>query len=553
MGDAGNALNKYGMGGAMTEQIQKITVVGGGTSGWLAATYLARVFHRRVEAGNLEITLIESPDVGIVGVGESTARPMSDLLKLLGINEKEFIKRCDATFKLSGYFANWDFNEKGESVNWVNPFFSQTDINGLNPAALYATYGMHPGGGPKKESYTDAISVCPEIIRAHKGPRLLGGKDYESAIPYSYHMNAVEFAKILSERGKALGVKHVVDHVEDIKIDERGFVKELNLKKNGVHPIEFVIDCTGFASIIIGKALGEPFEPYDKYLLNDRAAVAQLPHEDPTRIEPTSRATGMKAGWSFRVPLYNRVGSGYIYSSKFISDDEAIKEFKDFAGPTAKDAEPRIIRMRIGKTRRSWVKNCLALGLSSGFVEPLEATAIYSVQVALQWLVGYFPDQDFDPTTMARYNKMIDGLYDEIIDFIVLLFYVSNREDTEYWRTVRHDMEVPERLKENLQLWRKTTPSKHDLPSQTFFSPTSYSSALMGKQYYKGHNTPDADILPEALWKQYLDMRRKRTQDLMGKLPDHYTLLRQIRGEDLGPAATKTSSGTPMFISSLRG
>lgn len=340
----------------MAEQIKNITIVGGGTSGWLAASFLARVFSARVRTGELEITLIESPDVGIIGVGESTARPMSDLLRILGINEAEFIKRCDATFKLSGYFSNWDFDENGKGVTWVNPFFSQTDINGFNPAALYATYGMHPGGGPIEENYTEAISVCPEIIRAHKGPRLLNSQNYQSEIPYSYHMNAIELAKMMKEKGKALGVKHVVDHVQDIKLDERGFVSELTLKENGAHPIEFVIDCTGFASIIIGKALGEPFEPYDKYVLNDRAAVAQLPHDDPTRIEPTSRATGMKAGWSFRVPLYNRVGSGYIYSSKFISDDEAVDEFKALVGPAAKDVEPRIIRMRIGKTRRSWVK-----------------------------------------------------------------------------------------------------------------------------------------------------------------------------------------------------
>lgn len=515
----------------MGKPIRNITIVGGGASGWLAAAYLARVYQRRMENGALAITLIESPDVGIIGVGESTARPMADLLRILGIKESEFITRCNATFKLSGLFANWDVDENGESVSWVNPFFSQSEIHGVNPAYLYAAFAMHPGGGPIEEDFTESVSVCPALIRAHKGPRKLGGGDYSSEIPYSYHMDAIKLAEMLMERGKQLGVKQIIDHVEDIRLDERGFVSELTLRKSGAHPIEFVIDATGFASIIINKALGEPFESYDKYLLNDRAVVAQLPHEDPARIEPTSRATGMKAGWCFRVPLFNRVGSGYVYASKFISDDEAIEEFKAHAGPGAKDAEPRVIRMRIGRARRSWVKNCLALGLSSGFVEPLEATAIYSVQVALQWLHNYFPEDDFDPAVSGRYNALIDGLYDEIIDFIALLFCTSNREDTDYWRAVKHEMDIPPRLRENLALWKHTMPDDLDLPTRTFFTPTSYRAALMGKRFFKGRAYTQIEPLSENEWRQYLQMRRDRTNGLLSALPDHYTLLKQIRGE----------------------
>ena len=250
----------------------------------------------------------------------------------------------------------------------------------------------------------------------------------------------------------------------------------------------------------------------------------------------------MNAGWSFRVPLFNRVGSGYIYSSKFLSDDEAVDEFKAFAGPAAKDAEPRIIRMRIGKVRRSWVKNCVALGLSSGFVEPLEATAIYSVQVALQWLYSYFPDSDFNPAVTERYNSLVDGLYSEIVDFIAMLFCTSNREDTEYWRVVRHEMEIPPRLKQNLEVWRHTMPDESDLGTATFFSPTSYRAALMGKRFYKGRDYLQAAPIPETVWNDYMAQRRQRTQNFLNALPDHYTLLRNIRGED-GPGGFKLKSG----------
>ncbi len=518
----------------MAAPIRNITIVGGGTSGWISATYLAVLFQEKIQRGEMAITLIESPNIGIIGVGESTARPIADLLRIMGIKESTFIKRCNATFKLSGLFANWDVDENGKSVSWVNPFFSQDELHGVNPGYLFSQYSMHPGGGPIDGSYTDAISVCPAIIRAHKGPRPLNAQDYQSEIPYSYHMDAIELAKMLMERGKELGVKQILDDVENVTLDDRGFVSELTLKNNGAHPIEFVIDATGFAGVIIGKAMGEPFESYEKYLLNDRAVVSQLPHDDPTQIEPTSRATGMNAGWSFRVPLFNRVGSGYVYSSKFISDDEAVDEFKKFIGPAANDIEPRIIRMRIGKVRHSWKNNCLALGLSSGFVEPLEATAIYSVQVALQWLYTYFPDSDFDPAVQRRYNSLIDGLYEEIVDFIALLFCTSNREDTPYWRAVRHDMEIPPRLKENLEVWRHTMPDDLDMPTRTFFTPTSYRAALMGKQFYKGRDYVQTAPIPEAGWRQYVEMRRQRTQKFVNELPDHYTLLKHIRGEAQG-------------------
>ena len=530
----------------MGKPISNITIVGGGTSGWITACFLARIMARRVRSGDLKISLIESRKIGIIGVGESTARPMSDLLNFLGVDEAEFIKRCDVTFKLSGWFHNWDVDDKGEPVSWVNPFFTQSDIEGLNPGYMFAKFAMKPGGGPVDQNYTEAMSVCPAIIRANKGPKKIGQGNFQWEIPYSYHMNAIELAKLLMEHGKKLGVNHIYDDVKEVRLDEKGFIKELQLEENGVHPIEFVVDATGFASVIIGKTLKEPFESYDKYLLNDRAAVAQLPHEDPTQIEPTSRATGMNAGWAFRVPLFNRVGSGYVYSSKFISDDEAIAEFKKHAGPTAKDAEPRVIRMRIGKTRKSLSKNCLALGLSSGFVEPLEATAIYSVHVALMWLMKYLPDSDFSPAVEDKYNALIDGLYEEIVDFIVMMFHLSNRDDTEYWRTVRNDLPIPDTLAARLELWQETMPDKLDIPNNIFFTPNSYLSALMGKRFFKGRDYPQVAAVGRDLWDEYVKLRHQRTEDLHRALPDHYTLLKHIRGEAEAPAPKP--GGSPLFV-----
>ncbi len=526
----------------MAEPIRNITIVGGGTSGWMAACFLARRFQIRIKSGDLTITLIESDKIPITGVGESTARPMSGLLSYIGINEREFIKRTDATFKLSGWFTNWDVDKDGKPLSWVNPFFTQSDIEGMNPGYLYSKFAMHPGGGPVGDGYTEAMSICPAIIRANRGPKPMGSADYQSEVPYSYHTNAVELAKILMERGRELGVQHIYDDVQEVKLDERGFVSSIELEKNGTHPIEFVIDATGFASIIIGKAMGEPFEPYDKYLLNDRAAVMRMPHEDPTKIEPTSKATGMKAGWSFWVPLFSQVGSGYIYSSKFISDDEAVAEFKAHAGPAAADGDPRIIRMRIGKTRRSMVKNCLALGLSSGFVEPLEATAIYSVQQAMLWFLKFMPDTDFPEAVERRYNEQVDKLYKEIIEFIVMMFHISNRDDSPFWKAVRHELPIPDSLQEKLELWRYTMPDELDIKENQFFTTNSFLSALMGKRFYQGRDYSAVRDVPRGLWDQYIALRKARTQKFVNELPDHYELLRHLRGEVAAPTSTKTTT-----------
>ena len=183
----------------MGAPIRDYTIVGGGTSGWIAACYLARIFEDPIKKGAMAITVIESPDVGIIGVGESTARPMADLLRIIGIKESEFIKRCNVTFKLGGFFTNWETDENGKSVTWVNPFSSQSDFRGLNPGYVYATHGMRENGGPIAENYTEAMSVCPAIIRAQKGPKIIGAKDYQTDIPYSYHMDAIEFAKMLQD------------------------------------------------------------------------------------------------------------------------------------------------------------------------------------------------------------------------------------------------------------------------------------------------------------------------------------------------------------------
>ena len=431
---------------------------------------------------------------------------------------------------------------RGKPVSWFNPFLASAAIAGRSIGYYYNAFGRSEGGDAP--DFSRVVSSGPDLIDRRLGPRRIGIDDYLARVPYAYHFDAMEVAVQLRDLAKSYGVQHILDDVNEVNLDERGFVSSLTLNENGDHPIDLVIDSTGFAGVIINKALGEPFDPLGHYLPNDRAAVVQIPHEDPSNIEPVSRATALSNGWRFTVPLYNRVGTGYVYSSQFISDDAAIAELKSHIGPRVEGKDPRVIRMRIGKSRRSWVKNCIAIGLSSGFAEPLEATAIHSVDLGVRWLYAHFPDSDFNENLQNAYNGLVDEFYDEVIDFIALHYRLNNRTDSEYWRVAREETPIPDSLRQNLDLWRCKMPGPNDLKTEHFFNANNYLTALMGKGFYD-QAAPQLQGVAEVDWRQYMGARREQTAKLLSALPGHAALLRAIRGETVNEPFSGSFSGAP--------
>ena len=391
----------------MGQPLRSITIVGGGTAGWLAAAFLNRFCKSKDAKHDLKITLIELPAIPIVGVGEASLPGMVVLLNQLGVSESEFFKLTDATFKVAAQFINWDHDDKGRPIEFLNVLNAPSAINGRQLADYFVTFDPARAAPEAGLAYARAFSPVVEIVRDNLAPRRPGAPDFSGEIGYTYHFDATKLAAFLKDIATSRGVKHILDDVDAVNLDERGFVKSLNLRRQGEHAIDLVIDCTGFRGSILQQALGEPFEPYGDHLLNDRAAVVQIPHKDPRVIAPTTRATGFSAGWNFNIPLTTRVGTGYIFSSQFISDDKAIEELLAFYGDQAKGCEPRIIPIRTGRVRNAWVKNCVALGLASGFIEPLEATAIFMSDLGARWLHHYLPTQDFEPELAAAYNRQI--------------------------------------------------------------------------------------------------------------------------------------------------
>jgi tryptophan halogenase len=516
-------------------RIKNITIVGGGTAGWLTALILGSLLNNFREGPPVAITLIESPNIPTVGVGESTVPGIPSIMRMLGIDEAELIRRCNVTFKMSVRFERWFCEQSGGYRTFHHPFNSPKPIGGVSAAYHFHRY---QDDGP---AATIAQRVLPNVSLAEGGfgPRGIKDGNYDRAVGYAYHLDAGLLAQFLQEVAIQRDITLIRDDVERVNLDDRGFIGSLTLTRGGDYPVEFVIDCTGFRSLILGQALQEPFIPLSSQLLNDRAIPVQLPHRNAKVIEASTRSTALSSGWTWRVPLFNRVGTGYVYSSSFISDDEARSEFLQHLRDSgdlpesAPDPDTRVVKMRVGHSRRSWVKNCIGIGLSSGFVEPLESTGIFLIDVAARWFVGHFPDKECSPALANRYNHLINTLYGEIRDFIQTHYLTSNRPEP-FWKAARN-VPLSETLEANLDLWQHRLPEAVDLRSNTLFTNWNYIFVLAQKDFFKGKTFPLEGSITPGPWRQFSRSLQEEVAHFKRTLPKHYDLLAAIRNEGSVP------------------
>jgi flavin-dependent dehydrogenase len=530
----------------MSNLLTKITIVGGGTAGWMTALVLDTMFAKSGEKSKRpQINLIESPNIGTVGVGEATVPRMPLTIREAGISEKDFFRETNASFKLGVKFCNWNHDAQGKPIDYMNPFAHGPALEDVDAAEYFHQFG----NGDR--DFTQSVTPHDDLARLCKGARELGAPAFDNRFGYAYHLDAVKFAGMLTKVCTKRGVKHIQDEVVSVHKDEGGNISHLMLEKGGRHDIELVIDCTGFRGLIINQALGEPFLDYSEYLPNDRAMALQIKHPDPEKIESATRSTALGAGWTWRVPLFNRVGTGYVYSSRHRTDDQARDEYMDWLGESGKNGEPRIIPMRIGRVRNQWVKNCVAIGLAGGFIEPLESTAIHMVDHAARWLAENLPGKDMSPPLRDRYNRQMGRVYDEVLDFICLHYKLGNRTDDQYWIDARTEMKIPDRLAENLEVWKHRLPQASDIDSATLFDYKTYQAVLLGKQVYKngfGKGTiENVRPLRKPIWFQFQKAAKQELAQIVRAMPDHKTLLREIRGE-ANPTATFAAMATPATV-----
>jgi tryptophan halogenase len=516
----------------MGDRIERITIVGGGTAGWLTALILNANLNKNAQERPIKITLIESPNVPTIGVGESTIQNLKSTLGIIGIDESDFISRCNASFKMGVHFIDWSRATASASAKFFHPLNNPPACGGFSPAHHHRKFGPHWMG----TSYGENVLPNAAVIAAGKGPRPLTYGDYTWEVNYAYHMDAALFANFMCEFAVARGIEHIKDDVVDVLLDETGAIGALQLDRGGRYPVEFVIDCTGFKSLVWSRMGAKPFISAGNRLLNDRAIPLQLPHPDPTKIEACTRAVALGAGWAWRVPLYSRVGTGYVYSSAFRSDDEARAEFIAHLRATgdlpadAPEPQTRVIKMRVGYTPEPWIKNCVAIGLSSGFVEPLEATAIYSIDAAAHRLVMNFPDKQCSPALAKAYNAYSTDLISEIIDFLQVNYRTSNREEP-YWRAVQHDTVLSDWLREKLELWQVRYPDMDDTHDFYLFDFSNFIYVMYSKGYFAKIRPPLDSSVRREDWQAYGRDLNSKLSKLLAILPSHYELLTSIRAK----------------------
>ncbi len=420
--------------------LEHIVIAGGGTAGWMTAAALSRL----AQNGKTRITLIESEDIGTVGVGEATIPPIVNFNQLLGIDEADFIRETAGTFKLGIEFANW--NKIGD--RYMHPFGSfGRDIESIKFYQIWLKLRAM-GRAPQITQY------CLSSVAAYAGKYAAPSNNpgsVMSSLAYAYHFDSALYAKLLRRRAEAQGVTRIEGKITDTHLGgEDGHIKALSLEDGQRIEADFFIDCTGFRALLIGQALGVGFEDYSHWLPCDRAVtVAGKRDAEPA---PYTRASAQDAGWQWRIPLQKRTGNGHVYCSGYISDDEAKHTLLTNLEGEA-EGDIRTIKFKTGRREKAYHKNCVAIGLSAGFMEPLESTSIHLIQAGISKLIALLPDSGFNPAEAKTYNRLTKIQFEQIRDFIILHYKATQRGDTEFWRYVK-DMDVPDSLRDKMDLYK---------------------------------------------------------------------------------------------------
>ncbi|MFN3211861.1 MAG: tryptophan halogenase family protein [Henriciella sp.] len=420
------------------QHIENVVIVGGGTAGWIAAAAMARLLGSAVK-----ITLIESEAIGTVGVGEATIPQIRRLNGALGLNEYEFVRETNGTFKLGIEFNNW--GHVGE--RYLHTFGDA----GINLASLhfhhYWLRGRAEGGSENLWDY----SLHHKAAYSNKFGRLdRVGKTSMTGLAYAFHFDAGLYARYLRKHAEANGVTRIEGKVVDVLLTpETGFIESVTLERGETISADLFIDCSGFRGLLIGQALGVEYQDWSRWLPCDGAVAVGCESTQP--LLPYTKATAHEAGWQWRIPLQHRTGNGHVFSEQFTSEDRATELLlSNLDG--APMGEPKRLRFTTGRRQKFWHNNCVSLGLASGFLEPLESTSIHLIQSNISKLIELFPDKGFDPSTEREYNRQVGHEYELIRDFLILHYHRTDREDSEFWRYCKN-MSVPDSLTEKMALF----------------------------------------------------------------------------------------------------
>ena len=425
--------------------VRHVCVVGGGTAGWMTALMLATTAY----GPRLKVTVLESPQVGIIGVGEGSTPWLRGFFDGLGIEESEWMPACNATYKSGITFEGW--STKPGFERYFHPFASMLD----NMTMHQFVDNVHARlEGADVDAHPDRFFVAAALARQGRGPR--AHRNFPFDIWYGYHFDATLLGQFLAAKAVERGVQHLQRHVTQVLLNEGGDIDRLQLDDGETLAADFFVDCTGFASLLIGKALQTPFISYAENLFNDAAIAMPTPLNGA--IESQTVSTALRHGWAWKIPLTNRHGNGYVYSSAHCSADEAETELRRHLGLLDADVPARHLKMRVGRMEKQWSRNCVAVGLSQGFIEPLEATALLFVQRTAAALVDALEAGDLGTAAQQRFNDGMRTRFENTRDYIVAHYKTNSRTDTDYWRANADNMQLSDSLQGVLMTWMSRKP-----------------------------------------------------------------------------------------------
>lgn len=465
------AANQYG--GNM--KVKSIAIIGGGTAGWLAANHLAVELRAETE---LRITVIESPEIGIIGVGEGTVPHLKKSLAKFGINEAELLAQCDTTFKNGIKFVDWMQPSDSNPGNaYYHPFASPYP-GGVDATALYLN-------DPQRMAFSD-VSDAPLLSDAMRCPKHMASAPYEGAVNYAYHFNAVKFGQLLAKNAKEkLKVLHKSATIVDAQLNAEGEVDYLVTQEGEQLAFDFYVDCSGFHALLLGNKLKVPFIDKSSQLLTDTALAVQIPTDMRSELAPYTLAKAHRCGWLWDIPLTNRRGVGFVFSSAHMDEAAAIQGLSQHLQCDAEKLNPRKIPMRMGYREKFWCKNVVALGLAQGFVEPLEATSIFVTDFSAELFARNFSVDTDTLSVAANYcNKVVSYTWERVMDFVQMHYCISDRRDSDFWRAVTVDAKLSDVLAERLSRWKVLPPKKSDFFSRfDLFDVDNYLFVLYGMKY----------------------------------------------------------------------
>ena len=482
--------------------IKSIVVAGGGSAGWMAAAALSTAF----QGTDTRITLIESEEIGTVGVGEATIPPIQAFNQILGIDEGAFVRATQGTFKLGIEFLNW----WRQGHRYFHPFGRYGDDFGMTPFHQQWLRARFHGDPTPLSAYalTEAAAYKNKFDRPPADPRSVF-----STFSYAYHFDAGLYARFLRTHSEARGAIRIEGKIAQVERDPGdGFVRALRLESGQRIEGELFLDCTGFRALLIGQALETPYQDWSAWLPCDRAiAVPSARMPDPP---PYTRSVAHDAGWQWRIPLQHRTGNGHVYCSGFVEDDAAEQTLLANLD-TAATGDPRRLRFTTGMRAQAWVANVVSLGLSSGFLEPLESTSLHLVQSGITKLLAWFPDRDWDPAVRAEYNRQVVREYESVRDFLVLHYRATERDDSAFWRHCQA-IPLPDTLAAKIEMFRKN--GRLIEREKDLFHDASWLAVMLGQGIVPQSYDPLADIVSEGEMQAVLAGMRNviaRTADAM--------------------------------------